>query len=82
MCAQNARISVRPDEDINKALNRFKKKCEKAGIGRDIKRNQYYEKPSQRRRRELLKRIKALARLERKEDRKRRKLVKRAGIRR
>jgi len=36
-------------------LRRFKKLCEKEGLTKDIKRNSYYEKPSERRRRRLRK---------------------------
>ena len=32
-------------------IRRFSKICEKEGLNRDIKRNSYYEKPSERRRR-------------------------------
>jgi small subunit ribosomal protein S21 len=33
-------------------LRRFKKLCEKEGLTKEIKRRQYYEKPSERRRRD------------------------------
>ena len=36
---------------MQQLLKRFKKLCEKEGLTRDIKRNSYYEKPSERRRR-------------------------------
>ena len=42
-------------------LRRFKKMCEKEGLTKQIKRNSYYEKPSERRRRRIRK---ALARRE------------------
>ncbi len=45
------RVRARGDESIQQLLRRFKKICEKEGLTRDIKRNSYYEKPSQRRRR-------------------------------
>ena len=32
-------------------MKRFKKLCEKEGLTKDIKRKEYYEKPSERRRR-------------------------------
>ena len=32
-------------------MRRFKKLCEKEGLNKDIKRKQYFEKPSERRRR-------------------------------
>ena len=36
-------------------LKRFKKLCEKEGLNKEIKRHSYYEKPSERRRRQLRK---------------------------
>ena len=46
-------VIVRDKEPFEKALKRFKKACEKAGIMSDMKRNQHYEKPSERRKRTL-----------------------------
>ncbi len=45
-------VIVRDKEPFEKALKRFKKACEKAGIMSDMKRNQHYEKPSDRRKRQ------------------------------
>jgi small subunit ribosomal protein S21 len=39
-------------------LRRFKKLCEKEGLTKDIKRNSYYEKPSEQRRRKRRKALK------------------------
>jgi small subunit ribosomal protein S21 len=36
-------------------LKRFKKLCEKEGLTKEMKRNSYYEKPSERKRRQLRK---------------------------
>ncbi|OGC91044.1 MAG: 30S ribosomal protein S21 [candidate division Zixibacteria bacterium RBG_16_53_22] len=44
-------IRVREDESFEKALRRFTKSCEKAGILSDIKKHQHFEKPSDRRKR-------------------------------
>lgn len=44
-------VKVRDGEEFEKALRRFNKACEKAGIISDIKRHQYFEKPSERRKR-------------------------------
>jgi small subunit ribosomal protein S21 len=60
------KIEVRPGQDIGSALKAFKKKCAKAGIMKEFKRAQRFEKPSDRRRkqaRESLKRAR-LASLE------------------
>ena len=44
------KVRVKKDEPIDKALRRFKKKCEKAGLAKDIRRQQHFMKPSERRR--------------------------------
>jgi small subunit ribosomal protein S21 len=46
------RVEVRSGEPLEKTLRRFKKRCEKEGLTKDIKKNLYYDKPSERRRRE------------------------------
>lgn len=46
------RIKARSGESVEQMLRRFKKLCEKEGLIKDIKRRQYYEKPSERRNRE------------------------------
>ena len=46
------RIKVRHGETINQMLRRFKKLCEKEGLTKEVKRRQYYEKPSERARRD------------------------------
>ena len=40
-------IKVREDEPFEKALRRFKKKWEKAGILRDVRARSFYLKPSE-----------------------------------
>ena len=45
------RVRARGNEPVQQLLKRFKKICEKEGMIRAIKRNSYYEKPSERRRR-------------------------------
>ena len=42
-------IIIRDDENFERALRRFRKKCEKAGILSDVRRHRHYEKPSERR---------------------------------
>jgi small subunit ribosomal protein S21 len=41
---------VRDGEDISKALRKLKKKVEAAGILKDLRDKQFYEKPSEKRR--------------------------------
>ena len=49
------RVKARGDESVEQMLRRLKKMCEKEGLNRDIKRNSYYEKPSERKRRRMRK---------------------------
>ncbi|MCD6440951.1 MAG: 30S ribosomal protein S21 [Candidatus Marinimicrobia bacterium] len=55
-------IVVHDNEHLEKALRRFKKKFEKAGILKDFKKNSYYIKPSAERR---MRRAKAAKRIHR-----------------
>lgn len=50
-------IKVRPrgNESIQQLLKRFKRLCQREGLTRDIKRHSYYEKPSERKRRQVRK---------------------------
>ena len=57
-------------ESIDSALKRFKKECEKDGILSEIKRREYYEKPSERRKRKALQaRKKLLKKLKKQQQR-------------
>ena len=51
------KVKTRSNESIQQMIKRFKKICEKEGLVKDIKRNSYYEKPSDRRRRRMRKNI-------------------------
>ena len=42
----NAAVKVRKNEDVNRAIRRFKRKVEASGIMRELKRKRYYRKPS------------------------------------
>jgi len=44
-------VKVREDESIDAALRRFKRECERAGLMTEIKKREYYESPSVRRKR-------------------------------
>jgi small subunit ribosomal protein S21 len=46
-------IRVKEGEPFEKALRRFTKTCEKAGIMSDIRKHQHFEKPSAKRKRKL-----------------------------
>lgn len=58
------KIKSRSGEPLEKMMKRFKKKCEKEGLIRDIKRSSHYEKPSERRRRKERKQLKRIAKEE------------------
>jgi len=58
------RIKSRSGESVEQMMRRFKKLCEKEGLTKDIKRREYYEKPSERRRRAMRKSISRVARVE------------------
>jgi len=49
------KVRQRGNESVQQMLKRFKKLCEKEGLNKEIKKNSYYEKPSERRRRQLRK---------------------------
>jgi len=51
------KVKVKDGEPFEKALRRFKKKCNKEGIMQKLKESRHYEKPSARRRRKLQKAI-------------------------
>lgn len=51
------RIKSRSGESVEQMMRRFKKLCEKEGLTKDIKRKEFYEKPSERRRRAARKSI-------------------------
>jgi len=44
-------INVEDGEPIDRALKRFKKECQKSGIPAEVRRREFYEKPSVRRKR-------------------------------
>lgn len=48
-----AETIVREHESIDEALRRFKRECERAGIMQEIKKREYYESPSMKRKRKL-----------------------------
>ena len=45
------KVRARTGESVQQMEKRFKKMCEKEGLIRDIQRNSYYEKPSEKNRR-------------------------------
>ena len=55
-------VHVRDEESFENAMRRFKRKCEKSGILTEIKKRQYFEKPSVKRKRKELQAQKKMAR--------------------
>lgn len=45
------RIKSRGNESAEQLMRRFKKLCEKEGLTKDIRKKEYYEKPSERKNR-------------------------------
>ncbi len=50
-------INIKENESIDKALKRFKKKFEKTGVLRELRARTAFEKPSVRRRTQVLKAV-------------------------
>jgi small subunit ribosomal protein S21 len=46
-------VIIHDDENFERALKRFKKKCEKAGILSDLRKHRHYEKPSEKKKRKM-----------------------------
>jgi len=46
-------VKVREGENFERALKRFTKACERAGIFSDYRKHQHFEKPSERRKRKI-----------------------------
>jgi len=44
-------VRVKEGESFERALRRFKKRCEKAGILSDLRKHAHFEKPSERKKR-------------------------------
>lgn len=62
-------VRVRENESIEDALRRFKRECERNGIMQEIKRREFYESPSLRRKRKL---AESRRKIKRKQSRQRR----------
>jgi small subunit ribosomal protein S21 len=45
------RVKSRSGESTEQLMRRFKKLCEKEGLTKDVKRKEFFEKPSERKRR-------------------------------
>ena len=58
-------VTVREGEPLERALRRFKKKWERAGILREVRQKSYYVKPSERKRTERKKAARRMTRISR-----------------
>ena len=56
-------VTVRDGEMLERALRRFKKKWERAGVLREVKRKSFYVKPSDEKRAERKKTARRISRL-------------------
>jgi len=56
-------VTVYEDESFDRAFSRFKKLCSREGILREVKQRRFYEKPSDKQRREKQRRIRKQKRL-------------------
>lgn len=54
------RMRIHEKEPIGAALRRFKKLIERSGLKRDLRAHEYYEKPSEARRRKETRRMSAI----------------------
>jgi len=61
-------VKIRENESFDNALKRFKKQCEKAGILSEVRKREYYEKPSVKRKRKALAARKRMLKKMRKES--------------
>ncbi len=62
-------VKIRDNESFDNALRRFKKQCEKAGVLSEVRKREYYEKPSVKRKRKALAARKRMLKKMRKEHR-------------
>ncbi len=56
--SKKANITIQVNENLERALRQLKKKIEREGVVRDMKRIVYHEPPTQKRRKRLMRAIK------------------------
>jgi len=62
-------VRVRENESFEGALRRFKKQCEKSGILSEVRKREYYEKPSIQRKRKMIAARKKMVKMAKKQMR-------------
>ena len=55
---KKSNITVQVNHSVEKALRQLKKKIEREGVVRDMKRTVYFESPTQKRRKRLMRAVK------------------------
>ena len=63
-------VKIRENEPFDIALRRFKRSCEKAGILAEVRRREFYEKPTAIRKRQAAAAVKRYAKKVQRENRK------------
>lgn len=58
MAKKSYNIEIQVTGNLEKSLKQFKKKLEREGVSRDIKRQVYFEPPTQKKRKRLMRAIK------------------------
>jgi ribosomal protein S21 len=58
MSKKQANIEIHVNSNIERALRQLKKKIEREGVVRDMKRGVYFEAPTQKRRKRLMRAVK------------------------
>jgi small subunit ribosomal protein S21 len=67
-------VRIRESEHFDAALRRFKRACEKAGVLTELRRREFYEKPTQERKRKKAAAVKRHLKRISREDAKRKRL--------
>ncbi|ABC32918.1 MULTISPECIES: 30S ribosomal protein S21 [Hahella] len=62
-------VKIKENEPFDVALRRFKRSCEKAGILSEVRRREFYEKPTSERKRKLAAAVKRHAKKVQREQR-------------
>jgi len=56
--SKKSNVSIQVNNNLDRALRQLKKKIEREGVSRDMKRIVYFESPTQKRRKRLIRAIK------------------------
>ncbi len=56
--SKKSNVSIQVNSNLDRALRQLKKKIEREGVSRDMKRVVYFESPTQKRRKKLIRAIK------------------------